>query len=395
MSIFPLDFLPEIVNLKDINISKESLKLHKKLKGKITVNSKVKVRNRKDLSLIYTPGVGAVSTYLADNKDQTRDYTIKNNSVAVISDGSAVLGLGNIGPEGALPVMEGKCQLFNAFAGIDAFPIVLSTQDPEEIIQTVIAIAPTFGGINLEDFAAPKCFYIEERLKKELDIPVIHDDQWGTAVVVLAGLINALKLAKKDFSTSNFVISGAGAAGTAIIKIIKKIGAKNILVIDRTGIIYKNRTENSIEKEKIAKLTNPKNKQGQLKDAMENADVFIGVSTAGILNQDMVKSMSKNPIIFALANPIPEIMPNLAKKAGAFIVATGRSDFPNQVNNALSFPGIFRGALDSRVNQITIEMLINAAQALAKLVKKPTPEKIIPSIFDKGVMKAVANSIKT
>lgn len=378
-----------------MNISKESLKLHKKLKGKITVNSKVKVKNRKDLSLIYTPGVGAVSTHLADNKDQTRDYTIKNNSVAVISDGSAVLGLGNIGPEGALPVMEGKCQLFNAFAGIDAFPIVLSTQDPEEIIQTVIAIAPTFGGINLEDFAAPKCFYIEERLKKELDIPVIHDDQWGTAVVVLAGLINALKLAKKDFSTSNFVISGAGAAGTAIIKIIKKIGAKNILVVDRSGIIYKNRIENSIEKESIAKLTNPKNIQGLLKDAVKNSDVFIGVSTAGILNQDMVESMSKNPIIFALANPIPEIMPDLAKKSGAFIIATGRSDFPNQVNNALSFPGIFRGALDSRVNQITIEMLINAAQALAKLVKKPTPKKIIPSIFDKGVMKAVANSIKT
>jgi len=375
------------------NLNEQALHLHKKLKGKLEIVSKAKIENKHDLSLIYTPGVAAVSTHLALHKNLTGEYTIKNNFIAVISDGSAVLGLGNIGPEAALPVMEGKCILFKHFANIDAIPIVLSTQNPQEIINTIKVIAPSFGGINLEDIAAPQCFYIEEKLKKELDIPVFHDDQSGASVVVLAGLINALKVAKKDLKKIKIVVSGAGAAGSSIVKILHKKGVKNILVCDRTGIIYKRRSGNTKYKEDLAKITNFKMQKGKLEDALKNADVFIGVSSPNLVNQNMVKSMNKNSIIFALANPIPEIMPEKAKHAGALIIATGRSDYPNQVNNSLVFPGVFRGALDHKVKKITMDMLVKAAENLSRLVKKPTAENIIPSIFDKSVVKAVSSAI--
>lgn len=377
---------------KDINI--QALHLHKKLRGKIEMVSKVKIENKHDLSLIYTPGVAAVSTHLALHKNLTNEYTIKNNFIAVVSDGSAVLGLGNIGPEGALPVMEGKCVLFKHFANIDAVPIVLSTQDPKEIIKTIIAIAPSFGGINLEDIAAPQCFFIEKELKSKLDIPVFHDDQSGASVVVLAGLINALKVAKKELHKVKIVISGAGAAGSSIVKILHKKGVKNILVCDREGIIYKRRKRNTKYKEELAKITNLENQKGKLSDALKGADVFIGVSSPNLVNHNMVKSMNKNPIIFALANPIPEIMPEKARHAGALVVATGRSDYPNQVNNSLVYPGVFRGALDHKIKKITMDMLINAAENLSNLVKKPTADNIIPSIFDKRVVKAVSSAIK-
>ena len=377
-----------------MNIDQEALKLHKKLKGKIAIVPRIKIKNSHDLSLVYTPGVAAVSQYLSKNKAQLTDYTIKNNTVAVISDGSAVLGLGNIGPEGALPVMEGKCLLFKNFADIDAFPIVISTQDPDEIIKTVVAIAPGFGGINLEDISAPKCFYIEEALKKQLDIPVIHDDQCGTATVTLAALINSLKVIGKKIDQVKIVILGVGAAGSAILKILDAFGAKNILLCDRQGIIYKGRKNNTPYKEKLASITNPTQEKGDLSLAMKNADVFIGVSGPCLVTGAMVSLMNKLAIVFALANPQPEIMPDEAKKAGAYISASGRSDFPNQVNNALVFPGVFRGALNNKVKEISLKMLINAAQNLAALVKNPNPEKIIPSIFDKGVVPAVAQAIK-
>lgn len=372
------------------DLGSQALKLHKKLRGKLEIVSKIKIKNKKDLSLIYTPGVAAVSTYVSQNKDELSDYTMKGNLVGVISDGSAVLGLGNIGPEGALPVMEGKCALFKHFANIDAIPIVLSTQDPQKIIDTIIAIAPSLGGINLEDIKAPGCFIIEKALREKLDIPVIHDDQWGASVVVLAALINALKVVNKKLNEVTIVVSGAGAAGSAIVKILKQKGANNILVCDREGIIYKGRKSNSSYKEELAGITNPNNKVGLLKDAMKNSDVFIGVSSPGIVNEEMIMSMNKKAIVMALANPTPEIMPDLAKKGGAYIVATGRSDYPNQVNNALVFPGIFRGALDKHIKKITIEMLVHVAEKLSSMVKNPSPEKIIPSIFDKRVMQTVA-----
>jgi len=377
-----------------MNIDNEALELHKKLKGKITIAPKIKIRNSSDLSLIYTPGVAAVSQHLAKNKSELANYTIKNNTVAVISDGSAVLGLGNIGPEGALPVMEGKCLIFKNFADIDAFPIVLSTQDPDEIIKTIVTISPVFGGINLEDIIAPKCFYIEEELKKCLDIPVVHDDQWGTATVVLAGLINSLKVVGKKIDQVKIVVLGAGAAGWAVAKILTTFGGKNILSCDSQGIVYRGRIGNSPQKEKLANITNINNEKGDLLSAMKNADVFIGVSRANLVTPEMVGSMNKRSIIFAMANPHPEILLDVAKKAGAYIIASGRSDFPNQVNNALVFPGVFRGALDNKVKKITLKMFIEAAQNLASLVKNPTPEKIIPSIFDKGVVDAVAEAIK-
>lgn len=372
----------------------QALALHKKARGKLEIRTKMKIRNKKDLSLVYTPGVAAVSTYLAQNKDKVNEYTIKGNLVAVISDGSAVLGLGNIGPEGAYPVMEGKCALFKHFANIDAIPIVLSTQDPEKIIEAVLAIAPSFGGINLEDIKAPECFIIEKALREKLDIPVIHDDQWGASVVVLAALTNALKVVDKKINEVTIVVSGAGAAGSAIVKILKQKGAINILSCDRDGIIYQNRIGNTSHKEELATITNPNNKIGSLKDAMKNSDIFIGVSSPGLVSEEMVTSMNNKAIVMALANPIPEIMPDLAIKAGAYIVATGRSDFPNQVNNALVFPGIFRGALDKHINKITIEMLVQAAEELSGMVKNPSPEKIIPSIFDKGVMQTVSDAIR-
>jgi len=374
--------------------AKLSLAVHKKLRGKIAVETKASVRTKDDLSLYYTPGVGAVSTFLANNKDKTGEYTMKGNLVAVISDGSAVLGLGNIGPEGAYPVMEGKAMLLKSLGNIDAVPILLSLQHPDAIVAAVKAIAPTFGGIILEDIAAPQCFDIERRLQSELNIPVLHDDQKGTAVVVLAGIINALKVAKKSPSKVKVAISGAGAAGIAVANFLRAYGITNILVCDRMGVIYKTRPAMSPEKKALAEATNPNNVGGGLADAMRGADIFIGVSTAGLVTEEMVKSMAPRAIVFALANPVPEIMPEIALRAGALVVATGRSDYPNQVNNVLGFPGIFRGALDNNVRIITEAMLIQASKNLAGLVKKPSTKKILPDALDKKAVKAVARAIK-
>ena len=375
-------------------IAEKSIALHKKYKGKFAIASKVPVKNMRDLSLLYTPGVGAISSYLALHKDQTYKYTMKRNSIAVVSDGSAVLGLGNIGPEGALPVMEGKCVIFKKFANIDAIPIVLATQNIEKIVSAVKAIAPTFGGINLEDISAPRCFEIESRLKNELKIPVLHDDQHGTAIVVLAGLLNALKIVRKNISKVKIVISGAGAAGTALTKLLILTGAKQIVVCDRKGIINTKRPNLSKEKILLAKITNKHNKEGNLHDALKEADVFIGVSASNLLTINSIKSMAKNSIVFALANPNPEIMSELAKKGGARIIATGRSDYLNQLNNALVFPGVFRGALDNQVSQITDTMKLRAAHAIAGLISNPTATKIVPNIFDKRIVRAVAKVIK-
>jgi malate dehydrogenase (oxaloacetate-decarboxylating) len=323
-----------------------------------------------------------------------RDYTWTNNLVAVVSDGSAVLGLGNIGPQGAMPVMEGKAMIFKHFANVDAVPIVLDVHTPDEIVAAVKAIAPSFGGINLEDIAAPQCFEIEERLKAELDIPVMHDDQHATALVVLAGLINAVKLTGRTLKDSKIVVVGAGAAGTATINLLYKYAKPEIIAVDSKGIVSKSRKDLNNEKKKLLPVTNPKNLSGSLADAMNGADIFLGVSQPGVLTKTMVKSMATDPVIFAMANPIPEIMPNEAKAAGAAVIATGRSDFPNQVNNALAFPGIFRGALDNRVKKITDEHKIAAAEAIASLVKRPTANEIIPSVFNKQLVQAVASAIK-
>ena len=379
---------------KKQSVAQASLALHKKLRGKVSIVPKMAVKNREDLALVYTPGVGAVSAYVAEHKDKMAEYTMKGNTVAVISDGSAVLGLGNIGPEGALPVMEGKAMLFKALSGIDAFPIVLDTQDTEEIIRTVKHIAPVFGGINLEDIAAPRCFEIERRLQAELAIPVLHDDQHGTALVVLSGLINALKVVKKQPKKVRIVIAGAGAAGTAIAELLMLYGVGDIIMVDSQGIIHGKRANLDIEKKALAEKTNREGRSGGLTEALAGADVFIGVSKGNTLTEAHVKSMNERAVVFALANPVPEIMPDLAKRAGAMVVATGRSDFANQINNSLGFPGIFRGALDHRVKQITDAMLIKAAKNLAGLVKKPTAEHIMPNTFDKAVVGAVAKAIK-
>lgn len=375
------------------NFGELALKKHKSLAGKISLQLKDSLDTKAKLSTYYTPGVANVSSHLAKNPHLTRDYTWINNLVAVVSDGSAVLGLGDIGPEGALPVMEGKAMLFKHFAGIDAVPIVLNVHSPEEIIATVKAFAPSFGGINLEDISAPKCFEIEERLKSELNIPVFHDDQHGTAIVVLAGLINACKLTSQKLSDLKIVVVGAGAAGTAIINLLHLYASPEILVVDSKGIVSKNRTDLNYEKQKLLKVTNPNNIAGSLQDALRNADVFIGVSKGGLLKQDMIKTMSKDPIIFALANPTPEIMPDIAKKSGVAVIATGRSDFPNQVNNALAFPGIFRGALDNKVTKITNKHKIATAKVIANLVKKPTADYIIPSVLDKHLVSAISKVI--
>ena len=376
------------------DIGRASLALHKKLRGKVSIMPKVSVKNKADLSLVYTPGVAAVSSYLATHKDKLSEYTMTGNTVAVISDGSAVLGLGNIGPEGALPVMEGKAMLFQSLAGIDAFPIVLATQDTEAIIATVKNIAPVFGGINLEDIAAPRCFEIERRLQAELGIPVLHDDQHGTALVVLAGLINALKVAQKNPKKARIVIAGAGAAGTAIASLLMLFGVGDIIMIDSRGTLHRKRTDLTGEKLVLVKKTNKKNVAGGLAEALAGADVFIGVSKGNTVTAAHVASMAPGAIVFALANPIPEIMPDIAKQAGALVVATGRSDFANQINNSLGFPGIFRGALDHKVRRITDAMLIQAAKNLAALVKKPTVEYIVPHTFDKAVVGAVAKAIR-
>lgn len=375
-------------------LAKKALALHKKLRGKIIVLPKVKVKNKADLSLVYTPGVGAVSSYLATHQDEVRKYTMKGNMVAVVSDGSAVLGLGNIGPEGAMPVMEGKCMLFKALANVDAFPIVLNTQNVDEIVATIKNIAPVFGGINLEDIAAPKCFEVEAQLRKLVDIPVFHDDQHGTALVVLAGLINACKVAKHDLKQAAIVINGAGAAGQAIAKLLLLYGVKDITLVDSQGIIGPKRQDLDVFKQELLKTTNPRKLDGTLKEALAQAEICIGVSKAGAITREHIEVMAERPIVFALANPIPEIMPDEAKQAGVFVMATGRSDFPNQINNSLGFPGIFRGALDHQVREITETMLVEAAKNLARLVARPTRENIIPNNFDPRVVKAVAKAIR-
>ncbi|MFW6014789.1 MAG: NAD(P)-dependent malic enzyme [Candidatus Nanoarchaeia archaeon] len=374
---------------------KESLKLHKKHKGKIQVNSKVPLENQQDLSLAYTPGVAEACKRIEENPEEQYKYTVKGNMVGVVTDGSAVLGLGNIGAKASLPVMEGKCVLFKKFAKIDAFPIAIDTQDTEEFIQSVKNIAPGFGGINLEDISAPRCFEIEKRLKNDLEIPVFHDDQHGTAIVVLAGLINALKLTQRNEQSLRVVVNGAGAAGIAIVRLLLSYGVEDITVLDSKGAIYKGRDGLNPIKNEIAEFTNFELKEGNLDEITKNKDVFIGVSKGEILTSSHIKSMARDPIIFALANPVPEIWPDEAKKAGVGVIATGRSDYPNQVNNVLAFPGIFRGALDARVRDITEKMKLKAAEALADSVRNPKPDKVIPGPFKKGVSKRVAEAVRS
>jgi malate dehydrogenase (oxaloacetate-decarboxylating) len=379
-----------------MNYNEEALKMHEAFKGKIEVNSKVKLENRDDLSTAYTPGVAEPCRKIHENTEEVYRYTAKGNLVAVLSDGSAVLGLGNIGAEAAIPVMEGKAVLFKSFAGVDAFPICVKSQDIEEIINTAINIAPVFGGINLEDIQAPKCFEIEDRLKAILDIPVFHDDQHGTAIVVSAALINALKLTKKKIEGVKIVLNGPGAAGTAIIKMLISLGAKNIVACDSKGIVVEGREGGlNSHKTELSKITNSQKLKGTLKDAMIGADVFIGVSAPNSVNEEMVKSMNADSIIFAMANPTPEIMPDIAKKAGARVVGTGRSDFPNQINNVLAFPGVFRGALDCRAKQITEAMKKAAAYAIADLVTEEqlAEDFIIPGPFNNKVAGAVAAAV--
>ena len=386
-----------------MDYDKLALELHADHKGKITTKLRDDSElDRTKLSAYYSPGVGAVSRAIAENPADLGKYTWTNNLVAVISDGSAILGLGDLGPRASMPVMEGKALLFKHFAGIDSVPITLDVHTPDEIVATVKAIAPSFGAINLEDIAAPKCFEVEERLKAELDIPVFHDDQHGTAVVTLAGLINALKVTGKTFD-ANIVIVGAGAAGVAIAKIIDDYGKKlwpeggagpRMYAVDSKGIISPNRTDLNDNKKKLLEVTNKSGFDGQIDDVIAGADIFIGVSQPGVLTPEMVKKMAKDPIVFALANPVPEIMPDVAREAGAAVIATGRSDYPNQVNNAVAFPGIFRGALDHGVAQITDDHKIAAAEALAALVENPTADEIIPSPFDERVVPAVAAVIR-
>ena len=377
-----------------MDYNKLALELHQKYKGKITTalrdNSEI---DRDKLSAYYSPGVGAVSQAIAENPADLPKYTWTNNLVGVISDGSAILGLGDLGPKAAMPVMEGKALLFKHFANVDAVPIVLDVHQPEEIIAAVKAIAPSFGAINLEDIASPKCFEIEERLKAELDIPVFHDDQHGTAIVVLAGLINAAKVVGKSLRDCKVVLAGPGAAGTAIIKLLNLYGVKNLIALDRHGALSSDRTDLSPEKTALQQYLNT-SESGTLAEVLTGADIFIGVSAANSLAPEMVAAMASQPIIFALANPVPEIMPDAAISAGAAVVATGRSDFPNQVNNSLAFPGIFRGALDNGVQKITDRHKLAAAEALAALVENPTADEVIPSPFDKRVVPAVANVIK-
>jgi len=376
-----------------MDYSKLALDKHKELRGKIGIVLKDTLDSTEKLSTYYSPGVGAVSSYVAEHPEEARDYTWLNNSVAVVSDGSAVLGLGDIGPYGALPVMEGKAMLFKHFADIDAVPVVLDVHTADEIVATVKAIAPSYGGINLEDIAAPLCFEVEERLKAELSIPVMHDDQHGTAIVTLAGLINAMKVTGRELAYAKIVIVGAGAAGAAIIKLLHAYAKPRMFAVDSKGIISANRTDLNDEKRKLLQYTNLSGVDGSLEDALQGADVFIGVSKAGLLTADMVKTMDKDPIIFAMANPVPEIMPDVARAAGVAIMATGRSDFPNQVNNALAFPGIFRGALDNRVRTITDEHKIAAAEVIASLVEKPDAEHVVPSVLDDRLVAAIAAKI--
>ena len=379
-----------------MTINEKALELHEKWNGKLDTVSKVQVKTREDLALAYTPGVAEPCKVIAKDPEAAYRYTIKSNTVAVVSDGSAVLGLGNIGPLAAMPVMEGKAVLFKEFGGINAFPICLDTQDTEEIIETVVRIAPAFGGINLEDISAPRCFEIEERLKKLLNIPVFHDDQHGTAIVVLAGIINALKVTGKKKEDCRVVVNGAGSAGVAITKLLSNYGFPHITMCDKTGMLCKGMEGLNWMQEKMVEVTNLEHKTGTLADALKGADIFVGVSAPGIVSQEMVASMNKDSILFAMANPVPEIMPDLAKAAGARVVGTGRSDFPNQVNNVLIFPGIFRGALEGRATAITEEMKLAAANAIAALVddSELSDENILPAAFDPRVADAVSKAVK-
>ena len=374
-------------------LKQDSVILHREHQGKIETASRISVTSKHDLSLAYSPGVAEPCLIIAAHPEEANNLTLKGRTIAVISDWSAVLGLGNIGGLAGLPVMEGKSLLFKEFAGLDSFPIVLDTQDTEEIIATIKAIAPTFGGINLEDISAPRCFEIEERLKAELNIPVMHDDQHGTAVVVLAGLINALKIVGKTLSDIKIVISGPGAAGTAVAKLLSLAGAKNIVLLDSKWILSHDRSDLNEHKQKLLEISNPENISGNLQDALRNADVFIGVSGPNIATKEDIKLMAKDAIVFALANPVPEILPEEAKAGGARIVATGRSDYPNQVNNVLAFPWIFRGAIDGKKTKITDTMKLAAANALASLVEDPNEEMILPDAFDRRVVGAVAQAV--
>jgi len=379
-----------------MSIKEESLKMHGIWKGKIEVNSLVKVNNKKDLSLAYTPGVAEPCLKIKDDINLSYKYTRRHNLVAVVTDGTAVLGLGDIGPEASMPVMEGKCVLFKSFANVDAFPLCIKSKDVDTIVNTVKLLEGSFGGINLEDIAAPRCFEIERKLKEQCDIPIFHDDQHGTAVVVLAAMINSLKLANKKLEDIEVVVNGSGAAGIAITKLLMSVGLSKVILCDRKGAIYKGREQLNDEKIIMAEISNLNKKKGELKDVIIGADVFIGVSAPGVLTEDMVRSMAKNPIIFAMANPTPEIMPDIAKKAGVLVVGTGRSDFNNQINNVLAFPGIFRGALDVRASDINDHMKIAAAYAIASLVSKEKlcSEFVMPEPFDERVAKEVAKAVK-
>lgn len=376
--------------------SEKALQMHEQWNGKLETTAKAHVNSREDLAIAYTPGVAEPCKVIAKDPEAAYKYTIKSNTVAVVSDGSAVLGLGNIGALAAMPVMEGKAVLFKEFGGVNAVPICLDTQDTEEIIRTVVNIAPAFGGINLEDISAPRCFEIETRLKELLDIPVFHDDQHGTAIVVLAGIINALKVTKKEKETCRVVVNGAGSAGVAITKLLLNYGFKDITMCDINGIISKDSENLNWMQKEMAKVTNLKNASGTLADALKGADIFVGVSAPGIVTKDMVASMNKDAILFAMANPVPEIMPDLAKAAGAKVVGTGRSDFPNQVNNVVAFPGIFKGALEGRASQITEEMKLAAAKAIAGLVsdEELSEDNILPQAFDPCVAETVSRAIK-
>lgn len=381
------------------DLASQSLSLHDKLHGKVEVRSKVPLQTRLDLSLAYTPGVAEVCLEIARNPKRVHELTVKHNTVAVVSDGSAILGLGNLGAAAAIPVMEGKAVLFKEFANVDAFPICLDTQDTAEIVRAVRLLAPVFGGINLEDIAAPRCFEVEAQLQ-DLGIPVFHDDQHGTAIVVLAALINALKVTRKDLSQCTIVFSGSGASAIACAKLIRSFGVLgvlplpgDVLICDSKGLVHRERTDLNPYKRELLEWTNRRNRSGTLADALEGADVFIGLSQAGIVTPEMIRSMNRDPIVFAMANPVPEIMPDLAREAGAVVVGTGRSDFPNQINNVLAFPGVFRGALDAKATVINQEMKVAAAQALAATVLEPTPERILPDPLDKSVAYRVGEAV--
>lgn len=376
--------------------NKEALDLHKLHHGKIETHTKIPMKDKDDLSRAYTPGVAEVCKEIAKDVANAREYTLKRNTVAIISDGSAILGLGNLGAHAAIPVMEGKAAILKSFAGVDAFPICLDTQDTEEIIKAIKQIAPVFGAVNLEDIAAPRCFEIEERLRAELSIPVMHDDQWGTATVVLGGLINALKVTNRDADKDvKIVLNGVGSAGVAVSRLLLAYGFKHMLFCDSKGIIHESRTDDlTKEKIELIQASTLKGFEGSLSDAVKGADVFIGVSKAGVLSKEMAMSMNKDGIVFALANPIPEMMPDVAKEAGIAVIATGRSDFPNQLNNSLIFPGLFKGALDAHIKQFDITMFTRAALALAEHVKHPTRDAILPSMFDKELVDVIAETVK-